>query len=71
MCSLAGAPVLSRVENPSIDVHLVQHGPAEDLAAAGPDSASLEAAHRAIDHLFDQHRQATEVANRTQQHLED
>ena len=42
-----------------------------DLAVAGPDPSSLEAAHRAIDLLVDQHRQAAEATGRTRQRLED
>ena len=67
----AGAPERSQEEPPSSVAHLLLHGPSESLAVAGPDWVSLEAAHRAIDHLVDQHRQAAEAANRARQRLED
>ena len=67
----AGAPERRREDSPSSALLPHQHGPTMDLAVAGPDSASLEAAHRAIDRLADRHRLATEAANRARQRLED
>ena len=67
----AGAPERSQEEPPSSVAHPLLHGTSESLAVAGPDSASLEVVHHAVNHLVDQHRQAAEATNRARQRLED
>jgi hypothetical protein len=64
---LVGAPECTlrpRGDPPSADTHPHQEGYFEDLVVAGPESASLEAAHHAIDLLAEKHRLAAEAANR-------